>query len=226
MRRERARYWMVVGTLAAAIYGFGNLYQPTVVVGESMAPTLRDGRVIWIDRTYYRNNPPRCGDVVVFRQDGETYVKRVYRGPGELVRFIASEGQFLVPVRETFYSALKARYEGGRTSLRLDEFRVPDDSVFVLGDNFSASVDSRQLGAIPINSILGRAHLDASPSKALNFEFVPHPARRQARQDQLHSTPTVAPELPVGPIHPSQIRDHRATMKAPQVLASYQVSQR
>ncbi|MGV3723435.1 MAG: signal peptidase I [Actinomycetota bacterium] len=225
MRRERARYWMVVGSLAAAIYGFGNLYQPTVVVGESMAPTLRDGRVIWIDRTYYRSHSPRCGDVVVFRDEvGETYVKRVYRGPGELVRYIASGGQFLVPVREPFYETLKARYEGGRTSLRLDELRVPDDSVFVLGDNFSASVDSRQLGAIPISSILGRAHLDASPSKALNFEFVPHPARREARGEQ--SAPPATPELPVGPIHPSQVRDKEDAGRAPHGTAPYQISQR
>jgi signal peptidase I len=215
---------MCVGGLATLVYGFGNLYQPTVVVGESMAPTLRDGRVIWIDRTYYRSNQPRCGDVVVFRQDGETYVKRVYRGPGELVRYIASGGQFLLPVREPFFDTLKERYSRGRTSLRLSELRVPEDSVFVLGDNFSASVDSRQLGAIPISSILGRAHLDANPSKALSAEFVPHPARRQARVDR--NAPPPEPQTPVGPVHPSQVLRQRDTARAALAVAPYQISQR
>jgi len=189
-----------------------------------MAPTLRDGRVIWIDRTYYRSNKPRCGDVVVFRQGGETYVKRVYRGPGETVRYIASDGQFLIPVREAFFDTLKARYERGRSSLRLTEETVPEDSVFVLGDNYSASVDSRQLGAIPISEILGRAHLDTSPSTALRYEFVPQPARRASHQvAQPASRPLAAV---TGPVHPSQFVATSRSVGAPAPGKPFQVSQR
>ncbi|MCC2667568.1 MAG: signal peptidase, partial [Armatimonadetes bacterium] len=139
---------MLVGALAAVIYGFGNLYQPTVVVGQSMAPTLESGRVIWLDRTYYRTHRPKVGEVIVFKDEaGETYVKRVYRGPGETVHYLASGSQFLMPVRDPFASALRVRYEHGRTSLRVKSMKVPEDSVFVLGDNYVVSIDSRQLGA-------------------------------------------------------------------------------
>jgi signal peptidase I len=165
---------MLVGALAAAIYGFGNFFQPTVVVGESMSPTLKNGRVIWIDRTYYKTHKPQCGEVVVFKDDaGITYVKRVYRGPGESLHYIASGSSFLLPVREPFAESLKARYEEGRGLLRIREMRVDDDCVFVLGDNFNVSIDSRQIGPVPIRSIIGRAHLDATPSRALRYEFVP-----------------------------------------------------
>jgi signal peptidase I len=181
MQSPRARNWMMVMGLATMIYGFGNLYQPTVVVGESMAPTLEDGRVIWVDRTYYRTHQPRCGEVVVFEDGGETYVKRVYRGPGETLHYIASAGQFLVPIREPFSAELKAKYEKRRTRLSVEELRVPEDSVFVLGDNYVASVDSRQLGVIPISSIIGRAHLEVDPQQALKYEFVPMVRRRVVR---------------------------------------------
>jgi signal peptidase I len=35
--------------------------------------------------------------------------------------------------------------------------RVPDDQVFVMGDNRGASVDSRTFGTVPLQDILGRA---------------------------------------------------------------------
>ena len=51
--------------------------------------------------------------------------------------------QFLLPVRDPFADTLKARYEDSRTALRVKELKVPEDSVFVLGDNYAVSVDSR-----------------------------------------------------------------------------------
>lgn len=225
MRMQRARNWMLVVAAASVIYGFGNLYQPTVVVGESMAPTLRDGRVIWVDRTYYRTHKPRCGEVVVFKDGGETYVKRVYRGPGETVHYIACDGQFLVPVREPFFPELKARYEKGRTVLRVTQLRVPDDSVFVLGDNFSDSVDSRQLGTIPITSIIGRAHLDVSPAQALKYEFVPMPGRRSAQSDEGQQQAPAAPRQPEDAQPDLRVHELRAGAEHPE-LTPYRVSQR
>lgn len=198
MPTERKRTWMVVGVLAAAIYAFGNLYQPTVVVGESMSPTLKNGRVIWIDRTYYKIHKPQCGEVVVFKDDaGLTYVKRVYRGPGETLHYIASGASFLLPVREPFAEGMKNRYESGRGVLRIKQMRVADDSVFVLGDNFNVSIDSRQIGPVPIRSIIGRAHLEPNPAQAMRYEFVPKTLGRQ-RVEVAHEHP-ITPARSVSP---------------------------
>lgn len=164
---------MAIAAVATVIYGFGNLYQPTVVVGESMSPTLHSGKMIWIDRTFYRSHAPKDGEVVVFRHDGETYVKRVYRGPGETMRYLACGGEWLEPIRDKDYSYLRGRYENPHTALRLRQAIVPNDCVFVLGDNFQHSEDSRQLGPIPISEIVGRAHLEADTWPAQLYAFVP-----------------------------------------------------
>ena len=61
MNRPSGKRLAVILTIGAAAYLVGSMYQPTVVVGDSMAPTLSDGRVIYVDRTYYQSHPPRAG---------------------------------------------------------------------------------------------------------------------------------------------------------------------
>jgi signal peptidase I len=176
-RKPLARRWTVILGMAGALYLAGNVFQPTVVVGKSMAPTLDNGKVIWVDRTYYRFHKPQRGEVVVFKHKGETYVKRVYRGPGEEVDFLATRGEWLSPIRESRLAEIKARYSRSRTGIRVHQMIVPDDRVFVLGDNYLASEDSRELGPIPISSIVGRAYVEVDMTKALPWEAVPKPKR-------------------------------------------------
>lgn len=191
MKNEVVRRWSKIVTLACVFYGIGNLYQPTVVVGNSMAPTLGSGKVIWIDRTYYKSHIPRRGEVIVFKHDDETLVKRVYRGPGETVHFASAGSEWVGPIRENQVDTARQRYERPRSVVRVNSLTVPEDSVFVLGDNFTCSIDSRHLGPIPLKEILGRAHLEADPTVTLPWEFVPR-TRRSLRQVR-HSDPTAKP---------------------------------
>jgi signal peptidase I len=173
MARQRARRWGVILLMSFALFLAGNLFQPTVVVGQSMAPTLTSGRLIWVDRTYYKLHKPRRGEVVVFALNGDVYVKRIYRCPGESLHFVASHDDWLGPVREQRVDEVKQRYERIRRGLKVKEMRVPEDTVFVLGDNMPCSEDSRALGPIPMSSILGRARLEVDQTKAISYEFVP-----------------------------------------------------
>jgi signal peptidase I len=176
------RKWVSIGSAVAALFVAGNFFQPTVVVGESMAPTLRSGRVIWIDRLYYKNHVPQRGEVVVFRQNGHTYVKRVYRGPGEKVNYLTNDGDWIAPIREMREREFLARIEQRRNKpFDVKTITVPDDAVFVLGDNYLNSEDSRQLGPIPLSAIIGRAHLEAEIGPSLSWEATPAPASAAAR---------------------------------------------
>jgi signal peptidase I len=181
---QKSRKWLSVGAFAAALFGTGSLYQPTVVIGNSMAPTLESGRLIWVDRTYYRLHRPQRGEVVVFRLDGVTYVKRVYRAPGEILHYLATGADWLGPVQEGQERATGRRYVRRGARIRMKQMQVPQDSVFVLGDNYLASEDSRQLGPIPISSILGRAHLPVDETATLPYEYAPRSVRTRFRKVQ------------------------------------------
>ena len=165
--------WTTIVTAAAGIYAAGSMFHPTVVMGHSMDPTLRTGGLIWVDRTYYLTHMPQPGEVVVFKEGDETYVKRVYRGPGEVVHYVDNGGEWLGPVRDDRVEEMRQSYRDMRSALKIRDIHVPSDSVFVLGDNYLCSVDSRQLGPIPIKNIIGRAHIASDQTLAERWEFAP-----------------------------------------------------
>lgn len=133
-----------------------------VVMGNSMAPTLQSGQFVTIDRHHYRTHPPRPGDVVVFRHQGVTYIKRVYAVEGETIHLLAEgrrgERTLVQPIRrghETQVFAATAR----STALTVRRIRVPQGSFYALGDALNNSIDSRDLGPIDTSTIIGRVLL-------------------------------------------------------------------
>ena len=199
---------MAILAFAVIVYAAGSLFQPTVVVGESMSPTLHSGRLIWIDRTYYLHHRPQRGEVIVFRLDGDTYIKRIYRAPSEKLEYVAAGSDWIEPLREKDYDTCLASqdknpltFNSRNSYIKVRETVVPDDSVFVLGDNYEHSVDSRQLGPIPLANVIGRAHLETDRFQTRAWEFTPHltrprlhdlPAQSRARA----VAPATRPELP------------------------------
>jgi signal peptidase I len=130
-----------------------------VVLGESMTPTLHSGEWLAIDRYYYRNHRPRPGEIVVFRHQGATYVKRVYAGEGETICLVA-EGtrgarSLVQPIPTEHEAWVRAAFR--RTDrLIVLRLRVPEGSFFAMGDSLSNSIDSRDLGPIESRELLGR----------------------------------------------------------------------
>lgn len=183
MQRRRRRLAGVAG-FGGFTFGLVQLFQPTVVVGDSMAPTLRDGRVILLDRFHYRSHAPRSGEVVVFKREGLTCIKRVYRGPGEMVHFLHRKGEVEVPtlVDGRKLEEVRRRYSHPGSYLRLMSLRVPDDCLYVLGDNLVHSQDSRHFGPIPCSSLLGRARMEPDQSIFRQAEVRPAPPPRLAHR--------------------------------------------
>ena len=173
MNRPSGKRLAAILTIGAAAYLVGSMYQPTVVVGDSMAPTLNDGRVIYVDRMYYQSHPPRAGEVVVFDHGDGAYVKRVYRGPGEWIHYVGDRGTIVQLISETQLEEARKRYSGRHSALCVESKQVPKDSVWVLGDNFNRSEDSRNLGPIPIRELIGRARVPVDTTIASQYELRP-----------------------------------------------------
>lgn len=143
------------------------LVQPFFVRGASMEPNFFDGEYLVIDQLSYRWREPRRGEVIVFRfpsNPSQFFIKRIVGLPGDLVRIengqvIVQNDQYQqgVALDESGYLLPNTR-TGGREAIQLglNEF-------FVLGDNRSASSDSRSWGVLPRSDVIGRVWVRAFP---------------------------------------------------------------
>lgn len=139
--------------------------EKTVVDGNSMAPNLKDGDVILLNKSAYRNSDPQRFDVIVFpyQYDKNHYViKRIIGMPGEAVR-ITSDGKIFINGKE-----LSDKYYDGADidpGLAEDTCYLLEDEYFVLGDNRADSIDSRydEIGFIRRRNIVGKAFFRLFP---------------------------------------------------------------
>jgi len=121
----------------------------------SMQPTLYAGDFVVVNKVAYKIGTPERGDVIIFHYppdpNREPYIKRVIGLPGETVR--VSDGEVFingVPLREP-YIAAPPSYDGTWT--------IPQDSLFVLGDNRNSSSDSHSWGTVPLDNVIGKAEV-------------------------------------------------------------------
>ncbi len=131
-----------------------------VVEGSSMYSTLTTGDRVFVNKMSYRLHDPTRGAVVVLHEITGTaerdLIKRVIALPGEEVESraceIRIEGRLLV---EPYLDPTVVT--PGNCGGDFGPIVVPDGTVFVLGDNRAGSQDSRALGPILEDDIVGRA---------------------------------------------------------------------
>jgi signal peptidase I len=140
-----------------------------VVEGSSMSSTLSGGDRVFVNKLSYRIGEPNRGDVVVLHQFSGSVerdlIKRVIALPGEEIEVRSCEvyidGRLLTePYLDQ--NLVTPGNCGGDTSATV----IPDDHVFVMGDNRSGSQDSRSLGAIPRSELVGRAFVVFWPTES------------------------------------------------------------
>jgi signal peptidase I len=140
------------------------LAQSTYVYGHSMEPNLHTDQRLVVEKVSYRLHPPERGDIVII--DVETsdipLIKRVIGLPGETVS-IHNNQVFIddQPLPEGYLDDVLQRDYGPQ--------QVPAGHIFVLGDNRSASNDSRYFGAVSLEQVIGRAWLSYWPLSDLQF---------------------------------------------------------
>ena len=129
---------------------------PVMVNGPSMNDTLRHNQIILLkkyDNTYSRN------EVVVFRHNDTQLVKRVIGLPGETVEY--KDGVLYINniVVEDKFSKATADFDLSMIDMEI----IPQGYYFVLGDNRSNSQDSRAIGLISKERIVGTSSFSLWP---------------------------------------------------------------
>lgn len=142
------------------------LIKPTIVREHSMEPTLNEYDYIILSKQSYRFGEPKRGDIIVFHTDlvqangrEKLLIKRIIGLPGE--RIAISQGEVYIDGEVLAEGYTKDGY----TDTEMEELTIPEDSLFVMGDNRQNSADSRDtsVGFVAIESILGKATVRLFP---------------------------------------------------------------
>jgi len=135
------------------------LLPPEISANSSMKPTVVPGDRILVRKT--KKYVPRLGDVIAFKSPDDPsipWTKRVAALPGETVEIkdevLYSDGL------QVQHPALQDIEYPPRDFLGMEgkPYRVPEDHVFVIGDNSVNSRDSRDFGAVPLGDVIGRVY--------------------------------------------------------------------
>lgn len=138
--------------------------QPFIVSGSSMVPTFQNGEYLIIDEISYRFNEPKRGDVIVFRYPKDTskfFIKRIIGLPNDTVII---NGQ-TITIKNSLHPegmTLTEPYVENQATNEIST-TLGADEYYVMGDNRSASSDSRIWGTVPKKNVIGRAFLRVFP---------------------------------------------------------------
>lgn len=144
--------------------------QPFVVSGSSMFPTFHSGEYLIVDELSYRVGAPKRDDVTIFRYPKDTtkfYIKRIIGLPNETVDINGS----VVTIKNTEHPdgfVLEQPFVENNSN-NITHFELKADEYFMMGDNRSASSDSRYWGAVQKKLLIGRAFLRLLPINRLDI---------------------------------------------------------
>lgn len=159
------------------------LFETYMVNGSSMEPTLtgketfpeeQNGDRLVVFRSAYLWNEPAYGDIVIV--DSRIHEPRSVLDPIReqsllsallkekreyiwIKRVIATSGDVLQFKDDQIYrngKRLEEPYLNEEMNLGNRTVHIPEDMVFVMGDNRNGSMDSRNIGPVPVNHILGK----------------------------------------------------------------------
>ncbi len=140
-----------------------NIVQAYRIPSGAMKPTLEVGDYVLADKFVYKKTEPKRRDIVIFpfpEDPSKDFIKRVIAVGGEAIEIIdkqiSIDGEVIV---EPFVIHTDSNVFRDKKRPR-DNFgpvKVPDDSLFVMGDNRDHSYDSRFWGFVKKVSVKGKA---------------------------------------------------------------------
>lgn len=175
---------VVIFSIIIALVLRAFVFEWVVVQGQSMENTLYNKQVLFVNKMGYNFGPPKRGEIVIFEvtegsidyiplakdipivssllppKNEIDYIKRVIGLPGDEIDIISGS---------VYVNGIKQKETYAKGSTAEKSFKlpctVPENKVFVMGDNRENSNDSRQFGFVNIDKIKGKAVLRIRPLK-------------------------------------------------------------
>lgn len=157
--------------IALAVILFLMLYVVSItqVVGNSMYPTLQNGEVLVINKAKYRFSNVKREEIISLKYADTKYlIKRVIGLPGEKVHIQNN----VLYINDEVYPEkyLPNNLEYNDFDLKdLGYDRIPENMYLVLGDNRGDSLDSREIGLIKKEDIIGKISIRFWPMNKFKF---------------------------------------------------------
>ncbi|OYD06460.1 signal peptidase I [Paludifilum halophilum] len=140
------------------------VFSPFSVSGPSMLSTLHNGDLVIVNKMIYLFRDPEPGEVIVFHASkNKDYIKRVIAMPGDVV---SAQNNI---VRVNGESIDESYIDEGNRTADFGPVEVPENHVFVMGDNRMNSSDSREIGPISLDKVVGRADIIFWPPDDFSF---------------------------------------------------------
>ena len=141
---------------------------PVTVSGSSMDPTLKDKEILLLAK--FNKNYQRF-DVVVINYENERIIKRIIGVPGDNIKYVDN----VLYVND---EKIDEPFSHGKTEdftlegITYDVYdKIPEGHYLVLGDNRPKSYDSRMIGLIDKEDIVGKSSIRIFPfNKIGSFE--------------------------------------------------------
>jgi signal peptidase I len=171
MTKEKNEAWEWLKAIVIAVLLAGGIryfvFAPIIVDGYSMMPTLHDHDRMIVNKLSYKIGQPKRFDIIVFHaEENKDYIKRVIGLPGDRIEYkndtLYVNGK---AYKEPYLDEYKKQVIDGPLTepFTLEEITgketVPEGHLFVMGDNRRYSKDSRHIGFIPMNKVVGKTSI-------------------------------------------------------------------
>jgi signal peptidase I len=142
------------------------------VDGQSMYPTLNDRDVVFVEKVSTLWDKYSRGSIVIFETHNaknDIYIKRVIAVAGDELE--VRDGKVYVNGEEIEEEYLRegTTTEPERFMQENRIYKVPEDCIFVMGDNRGSSIDSRSFGPVKVKDVKGRAVMRFLPIKTMKI---------------------------------------------------------
>lgn len=160
---------IIIATVLVTLLVKAFLVQAFYIPSGSMEPTLKPGDRVLVEKI---GLPIHRGSIIVFKKPPtdttpgiKDLIKRVIGMPGD--RISAHGGYVYIDGRKLNEHWLPSVDQGVTTNLKTQT--VPAGTYFVLGDNRTNSDDSRFIGDIPKQLVVGKAFMRIWPLSSITF---------------------------------------------------------